>query len=145
MEDSNQRATLATTAKTGTPQKSRWPPSYHHSSLCHRSQKWWKEEGGGKWDLFASVEHEYTAFIPVKPVLFYGILGLYSWAYYISIFKSILKTFFLFSTVNPSWDFLFFNSAFGINTGTGNRTRLIWHTKCQLEILKYRQKPRQTP
>lgn len=52
------------------------------------------EEGRGNQNSLASLKVEYSAFKPAKPVLFYGILGLYSRAYYISVFKSILKIFF---------------------------------------------------
>lgn len=116
---------MATTAEPAHPRNHTDPPRYHPQSVLYTFETEVKLICLSWGQIYSS------AFTWVKPALFYGILGLFSWGYYISFFL-------VFLTVNPFLRFSFFscNSAVGINTGTGNKAlQLIWHTECQFEML----------
>lgn len=129
----------ASAAKPARPRTSPWPPCYHYSNLW-QTRRHRRRQGKAKMN-----PPQICGFTPAEWVLFHGILELYNWVYYISVLKYI--SFFLFFS---TWQipleifpFFAYNTAFGINTGTGNRTlRLIWHTECQHETARRRHKAR---
>lgn len=133
----------ASAAKPARPRTSQWPPCYYYSNLWHTHT-----HGAQAAAAAGESKNESTSNMWFHTSRM-SVISWNTWTLQLSLLHQCIKIYFSFffphgkSLSRFSFFFFAYNTAFGINTGTGNRTlRLIWHTECQHETARRRHKAR---